>query len=223
MASMLEREPRLHARAALVGGLDDHCRERIPAHHRVAHRERCLRRRRAGQELRDDQALSRDLLVQRGILGRIHAIDARANDGDSAAARGERRRVRGGIDASRKAADDGNTSGGEPCSQVLGLGRGPVASPAGSRRRRPTWRRAHQSCRAGRAPEGAGGSSGGSTDTPGRGRRSSGSRRAPTAQDLPQPPASHPQARNRTASLGQAKHRQRLPARCRTPPAARSP
>jgi hypothetical protein len=51
VASVLEREPRLHAGATLIRGLDDHRRERVPAHDRIAHRERCLLRRRTRQEL----------------------------------------------------------------------------------------------------------------------------------------------------------------------------
>ena len=71
MAAVPKGEPGLHARAATVRGLDDHRRERVAAHHRVAHREGRLRRRRAGQELRDEEALRRDLLLQRGILRRV--------------------------------------------------------------------------------------------------------------------------------------------------------
>jgi len=119
MASVLQREPCLHARSALAGRLDDHCRERVPAHHRVAHRERRLRRRRAGQKLGDDQALGRDLLLQRGVLRRIRTVDARADDGHRTAARGECRRVRGGVDARREAADDRNAPGASPVARFL--------------------------------------------------------------------------------------------------------
>ncbi len=84
-------------------------------------------------------------------------------------------------------------------------------------------RRARPACRAGRAPEGAGGSSAGWTDIRDREPRPSGSPRPPSDRRLPWPSASRLPRWPRRESPGQARYQQRLPARCRSPPAARSP
>ena len=95
--------------------------------------------------------------------------------------------MRGGVDTGGETADYRDTPRGEPCSQLLrlieALGCRLPGTDDGDRRRVALI----ASRRAGRVPAGADGSSGGSTGTPGRGRRSSGSRRAPTARDLPRP------------------------------------
>jgi hypothetical protein len=108
----------LHARATLVRGLNDHRRERIPAHDRVAHGERRLGRRSARQELRNDQASRRYLFLEGGILRWVRAVDARADDSDGATASRERGRMCGGVYAGRETADHRNASSGKPGAQL---------------------------------------------------------------------------------------------------------
>ena len=51
-------------------------------------------------ELRDHQAVRRDLLLQPGVIAvGVYPVDTRADDGDGASAGRERGGVRGGVDA----------------------------------------------------------------------------------------------------------------------------
>ena len=96
---MFEREPSLHPGAAPVGGLYDHRRGRVAAHHGVSHRKAATGRGRVGPKLGEHQVLAPYLLLKFTVGRRVVSADPRANHGDRAAASIHGRSVRGAADA----------------------------------------------------------------------------------------------------------------------------
>lgn len=119
--AVFEGEAGLHAGAASVSGLDHDGGQAVAAHYGVAHGERRLGGCRIRPELGDQQAAFGDLLLEAGVLLGVGPAQPRADDGDRAAAYGQGRVVRGGVDSGGQATHDGDTALGKATGDGPGM------------------------------------------------------------------------------------------------------
>src|SRR6266849_9829989 len=104
---------RCDQRSAALRGFHDHYPEGHTCYGAIALRKVSGLRRGAGKKLRDESSVGRDLVGERAVLRWIPEIDAMPEHRDGPPSTGERAAMRGGVDAAREAAHDGDAARGE--------------------------------------------------------------------------------------------------------------
>jgi hypothetical protein len=110
LATLIGGGARRDERARSERRLDHQAALRETADQTIAPREVVCRRRRAGRKLRHHKPAARDLGGEGRVAPRIHHVDPRAEDRDGAPGAGEAAAMRRGVDAERKARDDGEAA-----------------------------------------------------------------------------------------------------------------
>ena len=110
---VLDRDPRLGPRPALLPRLDHHRGQPVPGHGGVAHQEVVPLRRSARPELRKHQATPGDLLLEFPVRCRVGPVNSSSDNANRPAPRPERGPVGRGVDAQGQPAQHGHAAGHE--------------------------------------------------------------------------------------------------------------